>query len=426
MELLTILALAATLAVPGRTNANVSLAAQGTTVVAVWSAALPAGPTDIYAAVSRDSGTTFGPPVRVNSTEGDAKVNGEQAPRVVLTRGRRTSPGIVVVWLAAGKPAGTTLMTARSDDGGKTFGKATLVPGSDAAGSRGWQSAAADPEGVVHALWLDHRGLAAPAPAGAAPPSPAPAGAAADQTHAGHMAAPAATKDPVAMAQKSALYTSVVGDDMSAHAITNGVCYCCKTAIVAGANGKVFAAWRQVYPGSVRDIAASISNDGGRTFSPPVKVSDDGWVLNGCPDDGPAMAIDGKGRLHIVWPTLVAGPSGAPALGLFYASSADGRTFSARQRVPTEGMPHHPQIAVAADGTVTVAWDETGGGSKQVVFARGVSDAAGQLQLTRVPAAAPIPGTYPVVVATPEGMLGAWTTGTGPSSAITVQRLPLR
>ena len=121
MELLTTLAVVATLSVPARTSANVSLAADGRTVVAVWSAALPQGQTDIYASVSRDSGTTFSEPVRVNSTAGDARVNGEQPPRVVLTPGRGASPRIVVVW-TAGSKAGTTLQSARSDDGGKTFG----------------------------------------------------------------------------------------------------------------------------------------------------------------------------------------------------------------------------------------------------------------------------------------------------------------
>src|SRR5215475_2745973 len=73
-----------TLAVADRTNSNVSLAANGTVVAAVWAASQPSGSTDIYSAVSRDSGMTFGQPVRVNARPGDARVNGEQPPRVAL------------------------------------------------------------------------------------------------------------------------------------------------------------------------------------------------------------------------------------------------------------------------------------------------------------------------------------------------------
>ena len=56
-----------TLAVPGRSNANVSMAADGSLIAVVWSAATAAGETDIYAATSRDSGATFFSPTRVNS-----------------------------------------------------------------------------------------------------------------------------------------------------------------------------------------------------------------------------------------------------------------------------------------------------------------------------------------------------------------------
>ena len=64
------------LAVTGRTNANVSLAADRTFAVAVWTAAASGGTTDIFAATSRDGGATFAAPVRVNSTPGEARVNG--------------------------------------------------------------------------------------------------------------------------------------------------------------------------------------------------------------------------------------------------------------------------------------------------------------------------------------------------------------
>ena len=93
---------------------------------------------------------------------------------------------------------------------------------------------------------------------------------------------------------------------------------------------------------------------------PPVRVSEDKWELEGCPDDGPAMAIDARNGIHIVWPTLVTESAGQ-TIALFYASSADGRTFTTRERIPTEGMPHHPQIASAADGSLALAWDELAG-----------------------------------------------------------------
>ncbi len=101
------------------------------------------------------------------------------------------------------------------------------------------------------------------------------------------------------MAQLSDLRYAAVsarGVEHSERALLPGVCYCCKTALVTGQNGQLFAAWRHVYPGNIRDIAFSQSLDGGRTFSAHTRVSEDQWQLAGCPDDGPAMAVDARGR----------------------------------------------------------------------------------------------------------------------------------
>ena len=55
MDLLITLALAATtLAVPGRTNTNVSIASHADVVDVVWAASAPSGATDIYSAASAD------------------------------------------------------------------------------------------------------------------------------------------------------------------------------------------------------------------------------------------------------------------------------------------------------------------------------------------------------------------------------------
>ena len=126
-------------------------------------------------------------------------------------------------------------------------------------------------------------------------------------------------------------------------------------------------AWRHVYPGNLRDIAFTTLMAAGVTGT-PVRVSEDRWMLQGCPDDGPAMDVDGSGRVHVVWPTVVTN-DGAGQKVLFHASSADGRTFTARTRVPVEGQANHPQIAVARDGTLVLAWDEVHGTERRIVVA---------------------------------------------------------
>ena len=100
-------------------------------------------------------------------------------------------------------------------------------------------------------------------------------------------------------------------------------------------------------------MAFTLSRDGGRSFAAPVRVSQDNWMLEGCPDDGPAMKVDPKGRIHIVWPAVIT-ERGSQVKALFHAVSTDGRVFSPRTRIPTEGQANHPQLDVAANGSLMV------------------------------------------------------------------------
>lgn len=406
-----------TLAVSGRANANVSLSASGLFVAAVWSASAPAGDTDVYAATSRDGGRTFSSPVRVNSVPGDARVNGEQPPRLALKERAGSTPEVVVVWTTKGS-AGTKLLQATSTDGGRTFTASALVPGSDAPGNRGWEAVGAGPGGRFFSVWLDHRKMAPPQQMkmagehhheGATAPAP-------PSTAAASAAAPT---DGVAMAQLSQLYVTSLDGVIAPKGVTGGVCYCCKTAIAAGPGNSLFLAWRHVYAGNMRDIAFAASRDGGKTFAPPVRVSEDKWQIEGCPDDGPSMVVDASGAVHIVWPSVVTEKSG-PVKALFYATSRDGGSFSPRRRLPTQGQANHPQLAIDTAGSLAVGWDESGSGSRTLASALGRPDAAGTMQFTRTAEAREV-GTYPVLVSVRAGgWLRAWTTGDPSRSEIRV------
>lgn len=385
-----------TLSVKGATNQTPWVASHGSLVAVAWGASAD-GKADIYCAVSRDGGRTFGAPVRVNAVIGEARVSGEIAPRIALVpQPGSAEPEIVVLWNA--KDATTQIKTARSRDGGRTFGPPVPLQASGAAGDRGWQSLTLDARGNAHAIWLDHRGMAA------AKGAPA--------EHKGE-------HDGVAMAQRSGLYyASSAGGAASERELFKGVCYCCKTAMATGPDGTLYAAWRHVFAGNFRDMGFTASRDGGKTFAPLVRVNQDGWSINGCPDDGPAMAVDARGAVHLVWPTVSGGTEGA----LLYAVSRDGRSFATPIRVPTLGSPKpsHPQIAIDGQGRVVVAWDEVRGGIRGAAFNR--MTAAGTFGAPQAFGTSG-PSSYPVLAATATGVVAAWTSGPPAQATISVRSL---
>ena len=404
----------ATLAVSGRSNATPTIAALGHVVAVAWGAATPQGSTDVYAAVSRDGGRTFEPPSRVNDVDGNASLGGEQPPHVALVPRAGARPDVVVVWTAK-SPSGTRLLSARSTDGGTTFSRAAPLPGGEAPGNRGWESAAVDREGKVVAVWLDHRELAA-----------ASTTMNHDHSAASGTAASAPKPDGAVRAQSSKLYFSRLNDPASARAIASGVCYCCKTSVTATSDGSIYAVWRHVYPGNLRDIAFTASHDGGRTFAPPARVSEDGWAIDGCPENGPTVAAGAGGTVSVVWPTLVraSAPNTEPGLRLFYATTADGHRFTARLPIPTHGTPRHPQMSALADGSFLIVWDEgLDGGRRRVAGVRTTSAGAAP----RFTALALDDGTraeYPVVARSDGGAVLAWTSGLPEQSVIRVARVP--
>jgi hypothetical protein len=318
-----------------------------------------------------------------------------------------------VVWTAKGG-SGTRLVSARSDDGGRSFARSTAVPGSDAAGNRGWESTATDRDGHVLAIWLDHRELAG---------GPSALMHHDGQAHTGHGDA-----DGVARAQLSKVFIGRLDGAGDARPIAGGACYCCKTALATGGDGSVYAAWRHVYPGNVRDIAFSLSRDRGRTFAAPVRVSEDQWVIDGCPENGPTMVIDQRNTVHLVWPTLVnrtTAPVG-PTLGLFYAATHDGHRFPARQQIQTEGVPRHPQIAAGPGGSLLVTWDEQLAGTRRVRAAEGVPDERGAVRWTHLEIAGPERSEYPAVTALDAGFAVAWSSGSPNQSVIRFERIRRR
>jgi hypothetical protein len=375
----------ATLGVPEHVNSTPSLAVSGRTVIVVWTATRGTA-VNVYLAASSDGGTTFAEPRRVNDRDGDVSANNEQPPRAAIS-GPAGKPTLTVLWSKRDAGSERTrrdeIWMARSTDGGRTFSPARTTHDQSFSGARGWESLAASSDGRVHAVWLDGRD---------AERKMADAAAHTGMAHKG-------------LPPQDIYHGSIAPDGRVVESlIATGVCFCCKTAVAVDGRGSVYAAWRHIFAGSMRDIAFARSTDAGSRFGPLVRVSEDNWELNGCPEDGPALGVDQAGTIHVAWTTLITDREQQKAL--FYATSKDGTTFSPRARVPTDGVtnPGHPQLALTGNG-VALVWDEIVNRVRRVSIGR---SARGELKAPEVLSGSES-ASHPVIARSGNDLLVAWT-----------------
>ena len=239
------------------------------------------------------------------------------------------------------KARGTRLLPSRSDDGGRSFSGGRGVPGSDAAEIEAGNRSRPNRDGRMVAIWLDHRELARDG---------------VDRRPRARRARrlPARRKG-VARAQHSKLFFAPLDGRSRRVPSRGGVCYCCKTAWSAARRHDRRRVAARV-SGQMRDMAFTMSRDGGRSFARRLRVSEDRWGLDGCPDERPGdRARRHRRRMHIVWPTLVPAARGRAkpdARALLRDVARRASTFTPGERLPAEGTPRHPQLALGADGAL--------------------------------------------------------------------------
>ncbi|HWP58863.1 MAG TPA: sialidase family protein [Candidatus Acidoferrales bacterium] len=156
--------------------------------------------------------------------------------------------------------------------------------------------------------------------------------------------------------------------------VGEGLCECCRLGMAFGDDGKsVYIVSRDVDRKQIRNHVVRKSTDGGRTFAPPLEISDDGWQVPFCPHSGPTIGQDARGYLHVTWFTLGRSPEQA---GVYYAVSQDGgRSFAPRALVHANTAPDilHTTLAVASDGAVYFAWTNLDREKKAQVFVRALA-----------------------------------------------------
>ena len=252
-------------------------------VYVAWVSHHQDGKADVMVARLNDNGQPQGTPVRVNPQPGIAKAWRGDPPTMTVSRDQT----IFISWTArveADEGHATDLFVSASRDEGRTFTEPVKVNDDQKPAGHGMHSMAVAGDGRVYVAWLDERNIA---------PMPAMDPKMKQATKGHHME----SNSEVFIAS-----SSDGGRTFSANKrVASDVCPCCKTALAVASDGRVYLSWRQVLPGNFRHIAVASSSDQGQTFSDPKIVSDDQWMLAGCPVSGPSMSVTGKDALDVLW-----------------------------------------------------------------------------------------------------------------------------
>ncbi len=358
----------------------------------------------LYAARSRDVGQEWSAPVRVAGGADhpdEVHPHGESSPRLVAGPSDR----LALVWPNSIKVEGrkwpaAMLRFSRSVDGGRSWSSPVTL-NDDTTGalvSHQFHGASLVGDSGLAVAWLDERGAATPIAGGS-------------DGHAEHAVEPDAH---IYMVSSADFGRSWGPNRMGWKA----ACPCCRISLARRVDGPAVAAWRQHFPGNVRDVVtATISAQP----SDPKRIHPDDWAYAGCPHSGPAVATGSDGSTHVVWYN---GKQGAA--GVYYARQAGGKTVPAVPLVQGQSLGvAHPAVGSLPNGGALAAYDVSPGGKRTIHVAH-LSPSGSVVSSQR-----DIPGSqdgkYPqlAIVSDSVAVIG-WTVVNGERSQLRLARINLR
>lgn len=267
-------------------------------------------------AISEDHGKTFGKTIEVPGST-NVHPHGENMPKVIF----KPSGEIIAAWGAANpnpKNAYSGLVYySHSFNNGKTWTKLQPITKDTASFDQRYFDIALLPDGEAGIVWLDNR--------------------------------------KTSSKEGSGLYYAVTNGStgfQNEKLIAEPCCQCCRTDLFIDTRKNIHVLYRAIINDSIRDMVHIVSTDNGKSFTQPLRISQDNWVINGCPHTGPAMAENKEG-LQFTWFT---GGSGS---GIYYNTSKDnGKTFTARNSVSGKAAKHC-QITTLPNDNILIVWNES-------------------------------------------------------------------
>jgi hypothetical protein len=327
---------------------------------------------DVALRYARFAGGAFGPPQQV-TTGGDLFVNWADMPSV--------QPMAADVWAAhwlkraEGSAGAYNVATTVSGDGGRTWSGSVQLNEDDTMAEHGFVELFAWDD-AIGAFWLDGRQLAE-----------------------------WSFDEPDKLLGTSLRVARLdrTGAVVAREIVDELVCDCCQPDLAMTASGPVVA-YRDRTPDEIRDIVVRRHADG--AWSEGVAVAADGWHIEGCPVNGPAIAAAGD-SVAVAWFTA----AGNDARVRLARSSDGARTFGTAVDIDGAGSFGQVDLLLERDGRALVTWwrRAAGGGLDLAARTVGADGTLGELR-TLAHSAEAQPVDVPQLIAAGDDALVAWTT----------------
>jgi hypothetical protein len=291
---------------------------------------------------------------------------------------------LVAHWLEMNGPSddASQVRLAWSKDGGRTWTKPANPHHDGTQTEHGFVSLFQSPNAGLGLVWIDGR-LTNP------------------QTEEGNMSLRATAYD--------------AGGKQLGEAIVNPrVCECCSTASAPTSEG-VIVAYRGRDANNVRDIW--VSRLVGGHWAPPVDVHRDGWQLDACPINGPAISALNN-DVAVAWFNA----KGNQGHALVAFSHDAGKSFTPPIKVDDAASLGRLGVAMLEDGTAAVTWIESAKPRSQ--FRVRIVNPSGKLSSAAIVANAP-GERYPRIAHVGNELVLAWSDGEGKSSQLRTARVAI-
>ena len=267
-----------------------------------------------------------------------------------------------------------------SKDGGTTWSKPLMPHRDGKKRQHGFVSMVPTPDAKLAAIWLDGRNM------------------------------PSEEEGDMALMYTTIAANGTLGAETQ---IDSRACECCKTSMTATADGLV-AVYRDRSDKEIRDI--SIVRYANGRWSQPQALTNDGWEIDGCPINGPAVSANGR-NVAVAWFTA---PDDDKPQVYVLMSADSGKTFGKKIRIDDGNPLGRVDVVSRSSGAAVVSWVERTSQGAQVRMREVAANGTAAAPMNVSGTAGLGSGVFPRIVRSGDDIVVAWTDASKPAQIRTV------